>query len=184
MCSNNSEDRRQKARSVRTYMPACLQIDGQQAVALLRDLSEHGAGFEADLTLRAGQKISYRWGDELPRTGTVIWSDGSFFGIENDEAANQVRRSDRYRAVRIPICAPATIFSENSRFDGEVLNIAQRGLCLLTSTGLREGALATIQIGRRVFENATAKWIDSERVGFGFSKPLSVAHTAAIMEGR
>lgn len=178
-------ERRQMARSMRVFRPACLESEGETSVALMRDISRSGAGFEGTKRFLIGQEVRYRWGDNEYRSAKVIWVDGLRFGIANDELCHEADIIPaNYRSVRIPISAPASIFVEGRRVDGELVNFAQKGVCALASSSITQGALATIKIGRRYIENITTKWIEGDRVGFALSKPLPVSEMAAITQGR
>lgn len=179
------EERRAFSRAIRTFKPSCIEIDGSPGVALLRDLSPSGAGFESDQNVLVGQTLRYRWGDHDFRDGRVIWTNGSFFGVANDEVAQEpITGCGIERSVRIPLCAPATIFLDGSRIEAEVLNFSQRGLCALAAHPVRDGALVTVKVGRRYFESATSKWSRSSRMGVSFVKPMALPEMSALMAGR
>ena len=178
-------ERRQMERSMRVLRPACLEIDGAASVALMRDISRSGAGFEGAGRFVVGQEIRYRWGDNGYRSAKVIWVDGSRFGVANDQLCDEADLVPaKYRSVRVPISAPASLFVNGDRVEGEVINFAQRGVCILACSPVGQGALATIKIGRRFLENVTSKWIDGDRVGFALAEPLPVREMAAIAQGR
>ena len=177
-------ERRVGNRSMRCLLPACIEFGGETTMAVMRDLSNHGAGFEARIELKVGQPLQYSWGTEEPRSGRVIWCHDGRFGIENDivvEPSNPPTHN--YRSVRAPMSAPAEIITEGGRAYGEVVNLAQRGLCMLTSKNIAKGTVATIKLGHRRLEFVTAKWSDGDRIGISFPKPIAVFEMAKIMQG-
>lgn len=179
------QNRRNTGRFRKTFMPACLSIEDRQSVGLLRDLSVDGAGIQTEASLRIGQHIGYRWGDEEFRTGKVIWIDGLRVGLLNLDRPNVIEMDPaRYRSVRIATHAPVTVHCEGHRIEGELLNIAQRGFCVLAAGKVRQGALATVQIGKRHFEQVTSKWLESDRIGFSLPTSLPIDCMAKVVEGR
>lgn len=178
-------ERRQMERSMRVFRPACLESEGKTSVALMRDVSRSGAGFEGTGRFVVGQEVRYRWGDNDYRSAKVIWVDGSRFGIANDQLGDENDLiPNNYRSVRIPISAPASIFVGGRRVEAELVNFAQKGACALAAHSVAQGALATIKIGRHFIENVTTKWVEGDRIGFSLSKPLPLSEMAAIVECR
>ena len=178
-------DRRSQPRSLRTYKPVFVETEGKALVALMHDISTTGAGLSANEPFRIGQELRYRWGTKPFQAGKVIWGQNHRVGIANDsEILPDDLLEPNYRSVRIPLCAPATVFVGGKRLDAEVLNVAQSGVSTLTSEPIPEGALATIKIGRRYFEAATAKWTDDERTGFRLGKALPVSELSSLLVGQ
>lgn len=178
-------ERRSKVRAVRTFKPVCIEAEGQTLVALMRDISTTGAGFETETGLKVGQELRYRWGDEPFRKAEVIWVDGGRFGVANHEVlAPKDLFSKRYRSVRVPITAPTSIFVDGNRIEAEAVNFSQKGVCALVSDQIRNGALATLKIGKRYFEGATAKWGENDRIGFAFSKGMPIGEMSRLLVGR
>lgn len=178
------QERREHTRAIRTLKPACLMFNDRSSVAMLRDLSETGAGFEAVDGFLVGQHLSYRWGDHGYRSGTVIWQEGNRFGVANCSERNILESAAAYRSVRIPLAAPFSAYLEGHRIDGELLNFSQKGLCALVAKNFSRGALATVRIGNRFLANATVKWVDGDRVGFALPQGLSVREMNDVMRGR
>ena len=177
------KERRRISRGQSTMLTACLELNGRTTVAIMRDFSIHGAGFECDKEVALGQTIRYRWGDERTRTGEVIWRRDGRFGVVNTVAVDcQSHTHRRSRSVRVPLTAPADIYTAQGRIEAEVLNIAHSGMCFLTAKPIEKGRLATIKIGRRRLEFATAKWNEGERVGVSFQKPITIYEMAAMLE--
>ena len=179
-----SRERRAISRGQSTMLTACLDLEGRTTVAIMRDFSDHGAGFECDKDVAVGQTIRYRWGDQKARTGEVIWQRDGRFGVVNTHAIDSTDYRNRIpRSVRVPLTAPADIYTAYGRIEAEVLNIAHRGLCFLASKPISKGTLATIKLGRRRLEFVTAKWSEGERFGVSFPKPITVYEMAAMLEG-
>ncbi|MBX7532454.1 PilZ domain-containing protein [Qipengyuania sp. 1XM1-15A] len=179
------DERRTNFRHLRVFKPAFIESDGKRYVAMLRDLSPGGAGFELeDASLVEGQPVTYRWGDSDAIVGRVVWADAGRVGITNETIDKDFQlRLEKYRSVRMEMSAPAHIYSDGAKIAGETLNFGQRGLCALVSGQIRQGALATIEIGRRCFQNATAKWVDGERVGFALSETMNVSEMNLLQKG-
>ena len=176
-------DRRVSSRPSIRYQPACIEIDGNTSVALMRDLTENGAGFESDMNLITGQPIRYRWGNKDFHYGRVVWVENGRFGVENRSDIPKPTHDDcyRYRSVRVPTAIGGVAYVGGKRKDCEVLNIAQRGVCISISGIVERGSLATIKIGKHCLEAATAKWVEGERLGFALSRPLRLGEISAIL---
>lgn len=176
-------DRRASSRPSTRFQPACIKIDGVAAIALMRDLTFDGAGFESDLDLSEGQPISYRWGSHDFRSGTVMWCSNGRFGVRNTgNAPSNFSDSDfPYRSVRVPTSLPVTVYANSSRHEGEILNVAHRGLCVLLAQKIARGSLASLKIGRHVLEGATFKWSEGAANGIALAQPLKLRDMSAIM---
>jgi len=171
--------------SRKTYKHACIRIGERECPAFLRDLSDHGAGLEIAQPVKIGQTIDYRWDDEAFRSGRVIWAQSNRIGIENIESANTLLpKKVAYRSVRINAQVPVSIFCNGGAFEGQLQNFAQRGLCILSTAPIMRGALATIKIGKRQFEQVTAKWCKENKLGFALPKPLTLAEMSNLAEER
>ncbi|MXO50982.1 hypothetical protein GRI42_06660 [Erythrobacter gaetbuli] len=177
-------ERRHATRKIRTFMPACVETDSGTIIALLKDFSGHGAGFESDQSFSVGQRVRYRWGDEAFREAKVIWIDGNRFGVENTEPSDAVALNPKnYRSVRVDLNVPAVVFVGEKRYEGEVINFAQKGLCVRINGRIERGSLATVKVGRRYFENVTARWVEGDRVGFALSSSLPIQEMSKLASG-
>jgi hypothetical protein len=178
-------DRRSQPRSIRTLKPVFVETEDTALVALMQDISTTGAGLAVTAPLRIGQDVRYRWGTRPFQTGRVIWVQNGRVGIANDcELLPDDLIEPNYRSVRVPLSAPATVFVGGKRLDAEILNVAQSGVSALTSQAVPSGALATIKIGRRYFEGATAKWTDKEQTGFRLARALPVSEMSNLLVGQ
>ncbi len=177
-------ERRETERSKKTFIPACLNRDDAVAVAMMRDLSESGAGFESDLPVSIDDLIDYKWGNEEFRSGRVIWADGSRFGVRNISARNPLDYSgSRYRSVRVPSKGAVRIYCDGSRIEGELVNVSQRGFCVSVPPAIRRGSLATIEVNDHCFEGVTAKWVSKDKAGLTLPAPLSLTKLNAVLQG-
>lgn len=177
-------ERRHATRTIRTFMPACVETDSGTIIALLKDFSGYGAGFESDQSVSVGQRVRYRWADETFREAKVIWVDGNRFGVENAEPSEAIALNPKnYRSVRVDLNAPAAVFVGENRYDGEVVNFAQKGLCVRTNGKIERGSLATIKVGRRYFENVTVRWVEGDRVGFALPSSLPIQEMSKFASG-
>ena len=169
-------DRRKQTRVKRVFKPAMIKADGISTVGMLRDISGAGIGLEVEEGLfQVGQNIECVWGCNDPLSGTVIWAEDGRIGVASHVPDTKFEdTSTQYRSVRIPVTAGANIYLDGKRLVAETVNFAQKGFCAVVSGKIRHGALATIEIGRRSFFNATAKWMKGEKAGFAIAQPLSI----------
>lgn len=180
----HAADKRSLPRPSVRFQPACIEVDGRCHIALLRDTNRLGAGFESNLELTCGQPVRYRWGNEDFVDATVIWTGLGKFGVKINPGQLQVRRPSpyAYRSVRVPASLPVSVFAGYRRHDGELINFAHRGACVLLPQAIPEGALATVKIGRDEIEASIFKWADGIKRGIAFSRPLAIREMAAILD--
>lgn len=177
------EERRLSGRKRTMFQPACIEIESQNYAALIRDCSELGAGFEGDLHLKEGQPLRYRWGNESFYDAVVTWVKGHRFGVEDlrGKYENSERKPFNYRSVRIPTSRAAEVYIRGIRESGELLNVSQRGFCVLLQDALEPGTLATLKVGPNEIEAATLKWADGDRFGFIAPNPLRIEQMSALL---
>lgn len=177
-------ERRTLSRHSVRFQPACIQVDGRSHIALLKDTNRLGASFESNLEVTCGQPVRYRWGNEDCVDATVIWTGLGTFGVKINPGQLQLRRPSpyAYRSVRVPASLPVSVLADHRRCDGELVNFAHRGACVLLPQAIPEGALATVKIGRDEIEASTFKWADGIKRGIAFSRPLAIREMAAILD--
>ena len=182
----HDSERRASSRPSARFQTACIEIDGISSIALMRDLSQDGAGFESDVPLTCGQPISYRWGNEDFFHGKVIWAANGRFGVQNDPDSPVYTPTPgyAYRSVRIPVSLPASVYVDAVRHEAELVNLAHRGLCLLIDQPVVQGSLATIRVGCNLLEAATIKWSDGYEKGIALAQPLSLREMSAMLRDR
>ncbi len=180
----HATERRSLPRPSVRFQPACIEADGRCHIALLRDTHRLGAGFESDLPLSCGQTIRYRWGNEDFVTGTVIWTGVGKFSVKADPGQLQAQRSTTfsYRSVRVPASLPVSVFADSRKLDGELINFAHRGACILLSQSIPDGTMATLKVGCNEIDASTFKWTDGIKRGIAFSRPLAIREMAAILD--
>lgn len=182
--SASDPERRRKHRSIRTFRPACIEAEGRAYLATMKDISEYGCGFDGAIPLTPGQPVRYRWSSRAFMKATIIWVDGTRFGLMNDEPCNiGADVGFPYRSVRMPFEYSATVFICGRRIDAVALNIAQRGLCIALDEPMPDGCLCTIEAGGAVFQNAAVRWSKEGRAGFALEIPMSL-RTLAFLTNR
>lgn len=175
-------ERRYETRAVQTYQPAYVEAVGRRRMGILRDLSPLGAGLQIDGDYREGQPVAYRHGNEPLRHGTVMWVRDDRIGIAHAQPLERLEQeSQGYRSVRVPLSAPAQILARGRRCYAELLNIAQKGMCILTDGEFEKGTPATLLVGRHALEATAIAWRRGDHCGIRFSKPLSPQELNAIL---
>ncbi|WP_237487505.1 hypothetical protein [Parapontixanthobacter aurantiacus] len=167
------------------FQPACIEIEDESHAVLIRDCSEMGAGFEGDLDLMLGQPLRYRWGNEDFYNAKVTWIKGHRFGVEDLRGKYEFaeRKPFNYRSVRIPTSRPVDIFIRGIRESAELINVSQRGFCVLLQERPEPGTLATLKSGRNAIEAATLKWSNRNQFGFTTPNPLRIDQMSALLAG-
>lgn len=176
-------DRRKDCRPSVRFQPACLEFDHKSYIALLRDVSRSGAGFESDLPVRPGDILRYRWGNSDFINGRISWAQNGRFGVENlsTPAFYPVQSKYAYRSVRIPVFAETTVYIDQKPQLAVLHNVAQRGVCVELPQSLRIGALLSIRLGTKICEAACVKWSAGNRTGVALRQSLRIGEiTQAI----
>ena len=76
-------DRRKNERQIATFRTCCVVLDGEARPAILRNMSDGGAMFEALVPASPGTHITYWWDGIEPVEARVAWVDGNRIGVAN-----------------------------------------------------------------------------------------------------
>lgn len=174
-------DRRDKERARTVFQSACIEDETGPHVAVLRDLSPSGAGFEADIRVSVGQLVHVRWGSLAPIPATVRWSVNGRFGVGGNLTGAFAGHDHAYRSVRIPLGLFARIYVNGRPIEGELINMSQGGAAFSTQESVAPGQLATIQCGNWTSEGACIKWVAEGMAGIRLAKPITLQQFSKIV---
>ena len=80
-----ANDRRKNERQIATFRTCCVMVDGEAHPAILRNVSDGGAMFEALIETAPGTLLSYYWDGIEPVAARVAWVDGTRIGDCNPD---------------------------------------------------------------------------------------------------
>jgi len=76
-------DRRKNERQIATFRTCCIVIDGEAHPAILRNMSNGGAMFEALVPAKPNTLLTYWWDGIQPVEARVAWVEGNRIGVAN-----------------------------------------------------------------------------------------------------
>lgn len=174
-------ERRKNPRIRQVFLPACLSVGSRQNVAIIRDLSDAGIGIHCSVDVPLGEKVAVQWGSNLPIEGIVGWQDGDRLGIITE--CSPLAHSDgaKVRASRFGVQLPATIFSDNDIYNGELRNLSTKGLLIHHGRTLVRGSLVRICLSFRAFEECTVRWSGEGLSGLLLKHPIRLEEIRELL---
>ena len=131
-------DRRKNERQIATFRTCCVVIDGEARPAILRNLSDGGAMFEALVPAKPDTHLTYWWDGIDPVEARVAWVSGNRIGVANLSGPAEVVDVPRPRATRVPARLPVRVWSGCKGHRAQMADISLSGIAV---EGL-EGSLA------------------------------------------
>lgn len=176
-------DRRKSPRIRQVFLPACLTVGSKTDVAIIRDLSDAGIGIHCSVRVEiaVGEKVTVQWGSNLPIEGIVGWQEGDRLGIITE--CSPLAHSDGapFRASRFTVRLPATIFSGDQIYEGELRNLSTKGLSIQHGRPLARGSLVRVGLSFRSFEECTVRWSDQGLSGLLLKTPIRLEEIREIL---
>lgn len=175
-------DRRKNERQIATFRTCCVVIDGEAHPAILRNMSDGGAMFEALVTPREGDRISYWWDGIDEVKARVAWVKGTRIGVANLSGPAHSVPVPRPRATRVPVNLPVKVWTAMGGQQAELDNISMSGIALHGLRGIEPGTLCTIEISGETLHNASVVRIEGAITGIRFERPLPPARLMQLIE--
>tara|TARA_B100001179_G_scaffold173594_1_gene128963 strand:+ start:235 stop:981 length:747 start_codon:yes stop_codon:yes gene_type:complete len=176
-------DRRKNERQIATFRTCCVVLDGEARPAILRNMSDGGAMFEALVPASPGTHITYWWDGIEPVEARVAWVDGNRIGVANLSGPTEAVDVPRPRATRVPMHMPVRVWSACKGHHAEMVDISLSGIAVEGLSDIAPGTLCTIEIGGQALHNASVVRHDGDIAGIRFEKPLSPARLMQLLEG-
>lgn len=177
-------ERRAEGRKVTFFKAAYIEHDGKLDFVTLRNVSPKGVCFAGHAEVKIGDRITFCFGNEEPREGTVAWTKGIQFGVkvEGDDLGD-LMHLEQYqpRAVRLPVQGEARLYVDGSRHECLVRNLSLKGACISTAAQVRPGQLLSLEVGGQSFELATVKWVQNDKAGVLFAAPIPPASFRTLL---
>lgn len=178
-----ANDRRKNERQIATFRTCCVVLDGEARPAILRNMSDGGAMFEALVTASPDTRLTYWWDGIEAVEARIAWVDGNRIGVANLSGPAASVEVPRPRATRVPIRLPVRIWSAARGRWAEVENISLSGLAVHGLADVAPGALCTIELGGQTLHNASVVRAEGNLAGIRFERPLSPAKLMQLLEG-
>jgi len=175
-------DRRVNERQIATFRTCCVMLNGVARPAILRNMSDGGAMFEALLPVERDTRIIYWWDGIDPVDARVAWVDGNRIGVANLSGPAHRIEVPRPRATRVPARLPVRIWSGSRSRRGEMHDISMSGIAVLGLDDIAPGTLCTIELGGQALHNASVVRTDDGVTGIRFERPLSPARLIALLD--
>ena len=176
-------DRRENERQIATFRTCCVMLDGVAHPAILRNMSDGGAMFEALLPVERDTRIIYWWDGIDPVDARVAWVDGNRIGVANLSGPAHRIEVPRPRATRVPARLPVRIWSGSRSRRGEMHDISMSGIAVLGLDDIAPGTLCTIELGGQALHNASVVRTEDGITGIRFERPLPPTRLMELLEG-
>ena len=176
-------DRRQNERQIATFRTCCVVLDGEARPAILRNMSDGGAMFEALVPATPDTHVTYWWDGIEPVEARVAWVDGNRIGVANLSGPAEAVDVPRPRATRVPARLPVRVWSGSRGYHAQMADISLSGIAVEGLEGVSPGTLCTIEISGQALHNASVVRHDGDVAGIRFEKPLSPARLMQLLEG-
>jgi len=178
-----ANERRKNERQIATFRTCCVMVEREAHPAILRNVSEGGAMFEALIETAPGTLLSYYWDGIEPVAARVAWVDGTRIGVANISGPAEAVDVPRPRATRVPAHLPVRVWSGCKGHRAELENISLSGLAVHGLDGIEPGTLCTIEIGGQTLHNASVVRTDDGITGIRFERPLPPARLMQLLDG-
>ena len=178
-----ADDRRKNERQIATFRTCCVMVDGEARPAILRNISNGGAMFEALLDVTPDTRITYWWDGIDPVEARIAWVEGNRIGVANLSGPASPVDVPRPRASRVPVRVPVRVWAGCTGRWAEVANISMSGIAVEGLEDLAPGTLCTIEVGGQALHNASIVRREDGLTGIKFERALAPARLMQLLEG-
>lgn len=175
-------DRRKNERQIATFRTCCIVINGEAHPAILRNMSDGGAMFEALVTVQPDMWLTYWWDGIEPVEARVAWVEGNRIGVANLSGPAAPIPVPRPRATRVPARLPVRLWCCSAPRWSELVDISMSGIAVRPLDGVEPGSLCTIEVAGQTLPNATIVRSDDRVTGIKFERPLPPAKLIQLLE--
>jgi hypothetical protein len=185
------EERRRALRKRSVLLLGRLVGPSDDHLCLVHDISAQGAQVRLSAVPGVGQEVRLVLGDRADLAGTVRWNAGQKAGVEFDVpiAEDQYLRPSilagaKRRYPRFTRCSTVLVQQGGISVMGDLVNIAQGGLCAQLDERTPFDIGTHVQVSIRSFVKATARicWKGSLQLGLAFETPLQFHQAGEWLE--
>ncbi|GMM92427.1 PilZ domain-containing protein [Qipengyuania sp. MTN3-11] len=176
-------DRREHQRVMTIYRVARVLMQDDQALALLRNISDKGVSLSISRTMDPGEHLRVQLSDSVEVQGEVVWSQQDMCGVEFDQAVDcrailgqlvEEAATGKARALRLPTNALAMVDSEAGMVAARIQNVSQAGAALKTRSNFKPGMHVRIRTVSGIERRGTVRWSDDGWAGVQLIEPIGL----------
>lgn len=148
----------------------------------VRNISDDGLMLSADIAVKIGETLEIALSETITVYGKVVWTDRGRCGVGLDtkiDAAATLRalaveqRSERYRALRLPVEAEAILVLADRSLPIDLVDVSPQGAGYSCVARLEPGSELDIVLpGGALRRHAIVRWSRGTRGGLWFTQPL------------
>lgn len=162
-----------------------------EGLALIRNLSDQGAGLRMLLPAMPTDRLTLELADHVQFQGKIIWKSGDDHGVQFDQRVDccalltslaQDARLGKIRPVRLPVTSTTLIRSERGTHDVSLLDISQRGLKIAHDGRLHEGLEIQVTLPWGLDRRGIVRWTRENRAGVMLLEPLTVEMLGSVYQ--
>lgn len=189
----SSHDRRETHRVRTVYRVARIQVDENEGLARVRNISNGGMRLSLTMPVQVGQTLEVSLSDTLSFKGCVAWAQDGECGVKFMEwidSAEVLRRSieeqrsNKGRAPRLTATFSALISSEKGVQTMQVHDISQRGMKIEHDGSFKEGLAVKVMMAPGVERRGYVRWVQDKFAGLLLTDPFSVEDLGSVSHYR
>lgn len=156
--------------------------DRDEGLVRVRNISDQGARLQLQIPVEVGDRLILELADDAIMQGRVVWFAQGECGLAFDQAIDcagllgqlaSQSRSGACRAVRLPICLPAVIRSEQGLRPTVIKDISQRGMKLTHDYRFVEGLRVSVTLPSGLQRCGVVRWTRDYAAGLMLLDPFS-----------
>lgn len=179
----SGEDRRRNERQIATFRTCCVVVDGEARPAILRNMSDGGAMFEALFDVAPDARITYWWDGIDTVEARIAWVEGNRIGVANLSGPASPVEVPQPRATRVPVRLPVRVWAGCKGRWTETANISMSGIAVTGLDDLAPGTLCTIEVGGQALHNASIVRREGGLTAIKFERALAPAKLMQLLQG-
>ena len=180
---------RSSPRTQTTFRVARVVANGDEGLARLRDVSDHGVGLRLYMPVALGDRLVVQFGDTTWVTGHVVWTCAADCGIALDAPIDSgsmlahLAREGRQagaRPLRLSLAAAATAQGERGPQHVELVDVSQRGVKFRHEGVFSKGLLVKLTLPSGMQARGIVRWSSDGLAGLMLLEPLSVESLGSV----
>lgn len=179
---DDGADRRVGSRHISILRVGRIELDGQDQLCVVRNISPTGLMLECLRPPALGQHLLVELRSDKRLPGTVRWSREGQIGLQFDSPINveQVLHEDRSSLLRVRPRAPRfvrrghvrLIPTEGDPMLGDIVDISISGVSCRTERPVHKGEPIVAALDGVGVANAEIRWVRGDMAGIRFEKPF------------
>lgn len=176
-------ERRSSPRFRTVFFIARISRVSDDGLFIVRNLSDDGVQLVAHIAMHLGERLVIALSEDLTVSGTVMWCDNHFCGVQFDEPIDSSgflrtlrdrSRTFRRRALRLPVMKLATCYSEAGIHTVRITDVSSRGLGLMHRGQIRPGMVLTLILENGARRKGAVCWSKNGHAGVALGEPFTI----------